>query len=174
MFIRVSIFVLGVGVWVTLTSGCDCPCTSSSGTCSLVTGMPSSDAPHVEGAGPVEPVVVYYFHRTIRCVSCVRAEQWLDALLHERFASAMAEGRLVLLILNVDEEANRHFAEEFGVESSALWITQAVPGHTDRRTPAAEMWARVHDKAAFDTYVGGLVESYLSVATATAQKGPVR
>jgi len=118
-----------------------------------------------------EPVVVYYFHRTIRCISCVRAEQWLEALLHERFASAMAEGRLVLLILNVDEEANRHFAEEFDVQSSALWITRAVPGHTDRRTLAGEIWTRVHDKAAFDAYVGGLVESYVSADGATIQKG---
>ena len=170
MFVRGSIFVLGVGVMVALGTGCDCPC-SQSDTCSLVPRAPSSHASLVRDAGRVEPVVVYYFHRTIRCVSCVRAEQWLDALLHERFAAAMAEGRLVLLILNVDEEANRHFAEEFDVQSSALWITQAVPGHTDRRTLAGEIWTRAHDKAVFDTYVGELVESYLSADVATTQKG---
>ncbi len=63
---------------------------------------------------------VYYFHGTRRCVTCSKIEQLARAAMESGFAGAVKKGELVFRSVNVDEQANAHFVNDFKLASSTV------------------------------------------------------
>lgn len=73
-------------------------------------------------------VLVYNFHVTNRCASCVAIEEGTTKTLNTYFASEMKSGRIKRYIVNVDDEANSKIAEKYQAFGSGLYVTRVFKG----------------------------------------------
>ena len=73
-------------------------------------------------------VLIYNFHITNRCVSCIAIEEATTKTLNTYFAKEMKQGRIKRQILNVDEEANNTIAEKYQAFGSGLFVTRVFKG----------------------------------------------
>ncbi len=80
-------------------------------------------------AGDERPVVlVYNFHVTNRCVSCVAIEDATTKTLDTYFAGEVKAGRIRRHILDVDDEANKKISEKYQAFGSGLFVTRLYKG----------------------------------------------
>jgi hypothetical protein len=106
-------------------------------------------------------VVLYYFHRTIRCETCLKFEVYSNDVVREAFATQMAEGVLEWLVVNIDAEDSQPLVERYELEGSSLVSTVLVHGEETGWRPLDAIWWLVDDEAAFKDYVQSEVLSDL-------------
>ena len=58
----------------------------------------------------------YYFHPTPRCQSCLNLESFTKELIETKFSKTP----VVFKSINIDEEENEHYKQDFGLEFSSL------------------------------------------------------
>ncbi|HSN50738.1 MAG TPA: nitrophenyl compound nitroreductase subunit ArsF family protein [Bacteroidales bacterium] len=73
-------------------------------------------------------VLVYYFHATQRCPTCLAIEENTRKSLQTNFAKEMKEGTIKFLSVNVDEKENSKLAEKYEAGGSALFVTKLDKG----------------------------------------------
>ena len=73
-------------------------------------------------------VLVYNFHVTNRCVSCIAIEDATTKTLNTYFSKEMKQGRIKRYILNVDDDANSKIAEKYQAFGSGLFVTRVLGG----------------------------------------------
>ena len=73
-------------------------------------------------------VLVYNFHVTNRCASCIAIEEATKKTLNLYFASELKQGRIKVNVLNVDDNANAAISEKYQVFGSGLIITRLLNG----------------------------------------------
>lgn len=98
----------------------------------------SSAAPSPPGS-PSSRVTVYYFHRTLRCVACLEMEA-LTRQAMEYFAREQDEGTVVLRVVNVEEEENEHFVEDFGVSFNTIVLVREEGGQVTWEDLGERAW----------------------------------
>jgi hypothetical protein len=77
---------------------------------------------------PKSKVLIYNFHVTNRCASCIAIENATKKTLDTYFKSEVKQGRIKLSILSVDDEANAKIAEKYQAFGSALFVTKVFNG----------------------------------------------
>lgn len=117
-------------------------------------------------------VVATYFHRTLRCQTCLHIESLARYDVTEVMANDMASGQLAWRLLNFEEEENAHFAEEFALEGPSLVITLEDGGEVLEWVRLDRVWELYDDVEAFDEYVLGAVEEYLTAVSEIRAEGP--
>ena len=78
-------------------------------------------------------LVVYYFHATNRCATCLAIEENTKKTLQSNFAGEMKNGTIKFLSINVDEKENAALAEKYQAAGSALWITKLANGKEEKK-----------------------------------------
>lgn len=73
-------------------------------------------------------ILVYNFHLTMRCVSCVAIEDATTKTLNTYFSEELKEGKIKQFSINVDESANSKIAEKYEAYGSGLRITKIENG----------------------------------------------
>lgn len=73
-------------------------------------------------------VLIYNFHLTNRCSSCIAIEEETGKTLENYFAVEMKQGRIVRKILNVDDKANKKIAEKYEAFGSGVFVTRVFQG----------------------------------------------
>ncbi|NTW34285.1 MAG: hypothetical protein HGB12_16980, partial [Bacteroidetes bacterium] len=68
-------------------------------------------------------VLIYNFHVTNRCPSCVAIEEATTKTLNTYFAAEVKQGRIKRQILNVDDKANKFISEKYEAFGSGLFVT---------------------------------------------------
>lgn len=84
----------------------------------------SSDADKAE----LSNVLIYSFHVTNRCASCIAIEESVKKTLDTYFKDELKSGRIKLSVLNVDDKANEKIAEKYQAFGSGLFITRVFKG----------------------------------------------
>ncbi len=79
-------------------------------------------------------VVVYYFHRTQRCPTCLKIEELASDVVQARFASELAAGKLVWKVVNIESSGNEHFETDYNL------ITQSLIVVDNRETGQSHWW----------------------------------
>ncbi len=98
-------------------------------------------------------VVVYYFVGKVRCSSCRKIEQISRKAIEEAFRQELADGRLRFHVVNVDQPANRHYVEEYRLESSSLVLAEMRDGKPAGWKNLPDVWTLVDDPPKLETYV---------------------
>jgi hypothetical protein len=98
-------------------------------------------------------VTVFYFHRTIRCVTCIAAEALADTLIHEAFAPQIVTGRLAWTVVNVDEAGNEQFVDRYGLGPFGLVISVRSSGEEVSWRELKSIEDLVAYRGLFDEYV---------------------
>lgn len=114
---------------------------------------------------PESKVVVYYFHRSARCQTCLKLESLAQYAVTLTLASDIESGDLEWQPVNFQEEENSHFAELFELEGPTLVATQYTNGKIQRWVKLDQIWDLYDDVDAFDEYVLGAVNEYLVQAS---------
>ncbi len=76
-----------------------------------------------------QPVVmIYNFHVTNRCASCIAIEEGTTKTINTYFAKELKEGRIKRQIINVDDEINGKISEKYQAFGSGLFVTRVIKG----------------------------------------------
>lgn len=110
-------------------------------------------------------VVATYFHRTLRCQTCLNIESLVRYDVTGVMAGDVESGQLAWRLVNLDEKQNAHFVEEFALEGPSLVITLEQGGEVVKWIRLDRVWELYGDVAALDKYVLGTVEEYLADAS---------
>lgn len=114
---------------------------------------------------PESQVVVYYFHRSARCQTCLKMESLARYDVTVNLASEIESGDLEWQLVNFQEEGNSHFEELFELEGPTLVATQYTNGEIQHWVKLDRIWELYDDVDAFDEYVLGAVKEYLLQAS---------
>jgi hypothetical protein len=111
--------------------------------------------------GAEREVVLYYFHGTRRCKTCLSIEAYTQETLSKNFESELAAGALQWKVLNTDEPENEHFAEDFSLVSSSLVLVEMDGSDVVRHDVLQDAWTLVRDEREFKQYIRRSVQRYL-------------
>jgi hypothetical protein len=78
-------------------------------------------------------LLVYYFHGTNRCATCLAIEENTKKALQTNFAKEMKDGTVKFQSINVDDEKDKALAEKYQAAGSALWITRIAGGKEEKK-----------------------------------------
>ena len=111
------------------------------------------NVPLTANTPPAEAQVeVFYFHRTLRCPSCVDMETFAaEAVGH--FTDAQNAGRLRWRVINLDDEGNRHFEQDYALEFNSVVLSRRVNGQEVAWTNLPDAWKLIGDKPTFIAYI---------------------
>lgn len=73
-------------------------------------------------------VLVYNFHVTNRCPSCLAIENATTKTLKTYFSAEMKQGRVKQFIVDVDDNANNKISEKYQAFGSGLFVTRVFDG----------------------------------------------
>jgi hypothetical protein len=129
-----------------------------------ITGAESKEAPQVaseqqgsekllESNASEREIIVYYFHGTYRCPSCLQIEDWSFDVLQERFAPALEQGTIIWTTINIDKPENRHLVEAYQVSTQALIIVRMSGKKEKRYKNLGKVWEYLSDQQTFYDYV---------------------
>ena len=69
-------------------------------------------------------VEVYYFHRTVRCVTCKTVEAEARKNIEMLYAEQVKKGKISFTSLNLEEETGETIGDRLGVNSQTLLIVK--------------------------------------------------
>ncbi len=107
-------------------------------------------------------IVLYYFHRTLRCDECLSMELFADTLIQTTFAQEVAVGTLVYDAVNLDEDGNESYVDQFGLTFSTLvLVSEDDAGNMLEWRELDEAWDKALDMDGFKAYVSEAVTAWL-------------
>ena len=136
------------------------------------------DKPEVKqavGAPPVAPaaaeqvaettqVIAYYFHRTIRCETCLRIEKQAHEVITNRFAFEVAAERLAFKPVNYEQPENAHFLEDYQLGGPSLVLVRQKGGRDVVRQVLGQTWDFAHIPPKLDLYIEEETRKFLDEA----------
>lgn len=98
-------------------------------------------------------VVVYYFHRTLRCATCLKFETYTDEALRLTFAEQLGDGKLEWRVVNLDDPGNEHFEDDYYITENSVVVVEFRGGEQREWANLDAIWGFVADKPAFLSYI---------------------
>ncbi len=115
-------------------------------------------------SGPIAGtrVLVYYFHGSLRCETCLFIEAVAEQTLRAEFPGELADGTLAWHPLNVEASENAHFVADFALKANELVIVRQRDGSAPSWEKIPGLWDLAADP--------GLLSQQLRVAVNKALK----
>ena len=73
-------------------------------------------------------ILIYNFHVTNRCPSCIAIEEATTKTINKYFSNELKKGRINRQIINVDDKANKFISEKYEAFGSGLFVTRVFKG----------------------------------------------
>jgi hypothetical protein len=118
---------------------------------------------------PTDGVMACYFHADFRCPTCQKIEAYAHEAVQSGFAKELADGKVVWRILNYEEPANTHFADEYKIIAPTVVLVSYKGGTLTAWKNLMKVWELVSDKGAFSEYIREEVRTALQEAAMQAQ-----
>lgn len=106
-------------------------------------------------------VVVYYFHGTVRCETCLLIEAMAEGTLQADFPEEFTNGRLLWRPLSVDLPENVHFVKDFGLGANELVVLRKREHRGATWEKVADIWDLAADPNRFRERLRGVVARFL-------------
>jgi len=135
----------------------------------MVNGAAAQSAPPAAPAKPAHRVVACYFHRTVRCPTCMKIGSSIDAALKTGLATALQQGRLEWMMLDFQDPRNQAYTTALRINGPTLVVMDVQNGQVINWKPLPKVWSLVGDQDAFFRYVQNEVRAFL-VATEGSAK----
>jgi hypothetical protein len=113
--------------------------------------------------GPADAVVVYYFHGTRRCPTCLGIQKTIAEAVRDRFAEETAAGDVVFREIDYDLKENKHFAEEFQLSFSTMIVALVKGGKTAKWENCDKVWEHARDPLQLGNYAEERIRAYLKL-----------
>ena len=98
-------------------------------------------------------VTVYYFHRTMRCPSCLLIEELTKQEVSSGFEQELKQGRIDLQVINIDEPAQAHFEKDYALEFQSVILSTVENGKETSWKNLPEIWDYLDDEDKFISYI---------------------
>lgn len=105
--------------------------------------------------------VVYYFHGNVRCATCRKLEAYSEEAITTGFADQLERGALAYRAVNIDEDQNKHFIQDFQLTNKSVVVVEYREGEVARFENLNEIWQRVRDKDDFLEYVRSSTREFI-------------
>lgn len=102
---------------------------------------------------PEGRVTAYYFHRTVRCHSCLTIEEWSKQVIEDQFRAELAAGVLEYRAVNIDQPENQHFEKDYSLTAQSLVLVRAEDGGQREWKNLEKVWELLDDYGGFGEYV---------------------
>jgi len=164
MYFPLLIVILAVG----LLSACGNPSPAATPPTEEPSAPPAVTPPAEQPSEPSEAtttpdrVDVVYFHRPLRCVTCLCFEERIRHVVKTYFQDEVDSGKLTLEVLNLGDKENAAIVNKYSAFGPQLFIN-TVRGGTDHIKNIEEIWSWNcrSDKEGFDQAVKNLIEQSL-------------
>jgi hypothetical protein len=106
-------------------------------------------------------IIVYYFHRTVRCETCIEIENLTLETVEEAFEKELSTGTIEIKVINMEEDVNSHFTKEYKLNVQSVIISDMAVSNEIRWKNLDKIWDYVSDKQEFKEYIIDEVRAYL-------------
>ena len=155
---RMTVWILSVTM---LAGGFASAAASSAFAEGAAAASESVSASSEASAGQERQVVLYYFHGSRRCKTCLSMEANALEVVQSEFAEELDSGALVWKVVNYDEPENEHFIKDFKLVSSSLVLVEMQGGEQVRFDVLNDAWSLARDEWRFKQYVQQSVLGFL-------------
>ena len=119
---------------------------------------PAATAAGEEAKSPVKTsaaktALVYYFYTDTRCSSCQTIEAYTKEAVEKGFAADYKGWRVAFKGVNLDEEPNEHFKQDYQLDSKSVVVQKFSGDKALEWGKLEKVWQLLGDKAAFMKYV---------------------
>lgn len=104
-------------------------------------------------------IIAYYFHGYARCATCRKLEEYSRQAVTEGFPEELRKGAVVFSAVNVEEDANRHYIEDYRLPNKSLVLQVRRGAKSMEWRNLDRIWELVGDRDAFLAYVRGEMAS---------------
>lgn len=105
--------------------------------------------------------IAYYFHRTIRCATCLSIERQSREAIELVYGGELSAGRLEWHAVNIEEPGNERFEKDFELQTQSLVLVESASDRVTRWKLLPKVWELVEDPYGFQEYVVGEVALFL-------------
>ena len=116
---------------------------------------------HAIGIPDAKKVVVYYFHNTIRCATCMRIEEYSEFAILAGFSKELKNGTIEWRGVNMQMPENQHFVKDFQLHMSSLVVVLYKDGKQVAWRNLEKIWGHVGNIDDFVKYVQNNVKAFL-------------
>jgi len=109
-----------------------------------------------------EKVIVYYFHGTKRCATCMKLESYTGETVNVTFASLIEDGSLEWRVVNVDQPGNGHFVKDYELVTKSVVLSRQRGGAEVEWKDLDQIWNLVGDRGAYENYIRREVETFVT------------
>ncbi len=104
---------------------------------------------------------VYYFHRTVRCVTCKKVEEFASKTLQENFANEISQGIIRFITVNVEEEINFELTEKISGGNNGLYLVKHSKTDDQIIDLNDAAYDNIRDEAKFKEAVSAKIREHL-------------
>ena len=115
--------------------------------------------------GEGDEIVGYYFHVTVRCITCRTIEKYAGEAMKQYFPRELATGKLEWRPVNVQLRENRHFIQDYQLFTRSLVLVWFHNGKQREYKNLERTWELVGNEEDFKHYVKHEVKNYLEKLT---------
>jgi hypothetical protein len=98
-------------------------------------------------------IIAYYFHGTVRCVTCRKIESLSHDVVASDFAEPLKTGQLEWQVVNVDLPENQHFIRDYQLVTKSLVLVKYEDGKQVGYKNLQKIWTYINNEQAFRGYV---------------------
>ena len=106
-------------------------------------------------------VEIVYFHRTNRCSGCIYAGNMVKNTINTYFADELADGEIIFMMLDVQDDANAEIIDKYGAYTSSLYMNKVVNG-LENIEEITGIWLLLYKDQEFTDYVKEDIEERLN------------
>ena len=106
-------------------------------------------------------LIVYYFHGTSRCPSCIKIESFSEQAVKEGFVKELKNGKIVWKVINTDEPENTHFTKDYKLYTKSLIVVGMKDNKQIKWKNLEKVWDLLGNKEDFIKYVQNEIRGYL-------------
>lgn len=121
----------------------------------------TSTSSDINGLKAEPTVIVYYFHGTRRCFSCITVETNAAQVIEDNFQQQITDGSLMWMPLNMDEPGNKELTEKFGIITNTLVVAKMAGGNYTGYKKLKKVWQLIDDPEGFSEYVTDEINAFL-------------
>lgn len=128
---------------------------------------PTASGGAVTAAGKVEKekkedyVIVYYFHTTKRCPTCLKIEKYTRESIESNFSEQLENGRLEFRVVDLEEGNNIHFVDDYRLTTKSVVLSSRRNGEETEWKNLEKVWDYTGDRQVFIDYIRDETRGFL-------------
>lgn len=113
-------------------------------------------------------VTLYYFHRNLRCMTCVALGDITSWVAEVSFKEQIADGSLSFRIVNYETPGDEHFADDFDLETPSAILAVAEGGKVTEWKDLDRIWDLSEDHKKLEAYLKSEIKAFLDAQEKSA------